>query len=355
MKKFLVFILIIINMTAILALWGCCLSTYANPATHPRMAIVGLAFPVILVANVAMILPWLLVRKRLIMLPLVGIGVCYTFIRDYCPFNRTKEVSEGAIKVITWNCHAYGNATGASADEKWANELTSYNYLKECKADIICLQEANGADHEERNAFEQSMDSAGYEKVATNGLTVFTKYHIADTTDVRYHSRGSNSSLVCTLTRANDTLLLINNHFESDQISTDHEADYHDAITNPNESNLKALGITFVDLLSEAASVRSQQIDSVATLVQEHQGWHIIVCGDFNDTPISYSYQEMKKHLSPAYREAGNGIGLTYNKKKFPVRIDHLFCSKNLKAERAEVDTSIATSDHYPVVFWLKK
>ena len=130
MKKFLVFILIIINMTAILALWGCCLSTYANPATHPRMAIVGLAFPVILVANVAMILPWLLVRKRLIMLPLVGMGVCYTFIRDYCPFNRTKEVSEGAIKVITWNCHAYGNATGASADEKWANELTSYNYLK---------------------------------------------------------------------------------------------------------------------------------------------------------------------------------------------------------------------------------
>ena len=73
----------------------------------------------------------------------------------------------------------------------------------------------------------------------------------------------------------------------------------------------------------------------------------VIVCGDFNDTPISYTYSTLKENLSDAFKESGIGIGNSYV--GIPsLRIDYIlhdkkFNSYNYKKNKYEL------SDHFPI------
>ena len=69
-----------------------------------------------------------------------------------------------------------------------------------------------------------------------------------------------------------------------------------------------------------------------------------------NDTPISYTFQRISRLLNNAFTESGNGIGISFNRKGFPVRIDHIFTSKDLKTHGTYVDGEIKSSDHCPIV-----
>ena len=76
----------------------------------------------------------------------------------------------------------------------------------------------------------------------------------------------------------------------------------------------------------------------------------MIICGDFNDTPVSYAHRVLTRHLTSAYRQSGNGLGFTFHEKGFPVRIDHiLFDGQTWKSSESEVINSITCSDHFPV------
>jgi endonuclease/exonuclease/phosphatase family metal-dependent hydrolase len=73
----------------------------------------------------------------------------------------------------------------------------------------------------------------------------------------------------------------------------------------------------------------------------------VIVCGDFNDTPISYTYSTIKENLADAFKESGIGIGNSYV--GIPsLRIDYIlhdkkFNSYNYKKYKYEL------SDHFPI------
>jgi endonuclease/exonuclease/phosphatase family metal-dependent hydrolase len=75
----------------------------------------------------------------------------------------------------------------------------------------------------------------------------------------------------------------------------------------------------------------------------------VIVCGDFNDTPVSYVYNKFSRLLKDAFIEAGSGTGTTF-RGNFPyVRIDYLFYSPPFKAQHYHTD-KVDLSDHYPLV-----
>lgn len=65
--------------------------------------------------------------------------------------------------------------------------------------------------------------------------------------------------------------------------------------------------------LAEASAIRAVQADSIARLVASYKGGGIIVCGDFNDSPISYTHRVVGEGLNDAFVESGNGFGISYN------------------------------------------
>ena len=68
--------------------------------------------------------------------------------------------------------------------------------------------------------------------------------------------------------------------------------------------------INISDKLNRAFSLRSKQAEAIAQHI-ENSPYPVIVCGDFNDTPVSYTYRMMKTGLKDAFRQSGFGFGGT--------------------------------------------
>lgn len=343
-------LLILLNLAALAALWLVSLTPMVHPAAHPRVAILGLAFPLVVAVNALFVVVWLLVRRRMVLLPLAGMALAAGPLLDYCPMNAEKNAPAGAMKVITYNCHGYG--VWRHPDDGTSPFDTVVAYLASSQADIICLQEAPAAGPY-TTALVDSLRQIGYDTASARGQLLLTRLKILGSDSIPYPNRSGNASYATRLLRGTDTLVVINNHFESDCISEDYQADYAAAVRG-EDVDLRALGHSFVTLLSSAAEVRASQVDSVTAYIDRlPQGRAVILCGDFNDTPLSYAYREMSRRLTSSFRESGRGVGLTYNKRKFPVRIDHIFHSPALRSFSTHVDRTIAVSDHFPVVTFL--
>jgi len=57
----------------------------------------------------------------------------------------------------------------------------------------------------------------------------------------------------------------------------------------------------------------------------------VIICGDFNDTPISYNYRQLTNDYWDSFTLSGNGIGGTTTIAPF-LRIDYILLSDELNS-----------------------
>ena len=97
-------------------------------------------------------------------------------------------------------------------------------------------------------------------------------------------------------------------------------------------------------------SVTSKQ---VAEEIKKIDTDYVLVCGDFNDTPISYTHRTIQGPLQDAYAASGCGVGVTYNENFFWFRIDDILHSANMKPINCTVD-KVRYSDHYPLWCYLQ-
>jgi endonuclease/exonuclease/phosphatase family metal-dependent hydrolase len=98
------------------------------------------------------------------------------------------------------------------------------------------------------------------------------------------------------------------------------------------------------------AQIRAEQ----AKILGEHiaQSPHpVILCGDLNDTPITYTYRILSKDLQDSFREKGAGIGSTFAGKLPTLRIDYVFAAKAFQVRDHRVP-DVELSDHFPV--WVR-
>ncbi|MBL4655878.1 MAG: hypothetical protein JKY33_08665 [Bacteroidia bacterium] len=72
------------------------------------------------------------------------------------------------------------------------------------------------------------------------------------------------------------------------------------------------------------------------------------MCGDFNDTPSSYAYEQISKHLTDNFDKGNFGLGATYAG-ELPIRIDYILNSKSITATKQQIIKE-KFSDHYPLV-----
>lgn len=99
--------------------------------------------------------------------------------------------------------------------------------------------------------------------------------------------------------------------------------------------------------LKYAFKKRAHQADVLTEHIQSSP-YPVIVCGDFNDTPVSYSYRKIRKDLVDAYIKSGRGIGNTYSGVFPSYRIDYILHSRDIQSVGFET-IKVNYSDHYPV------
>lgn len=334
------------NICCILLLWGCCLSTWITPASHPTISTIGLAFPIFLFLNAGFVLFWLIFRIKYIWIPIVGIACMASYIQDYCPIQTSVgKVPEGAVKVISFN------VLGASSPGK---RDSLYQRLREENADIVCLQEMSSGWYDWAESKKLTED-LGY-KVAHQGeLFVLTRYPILQENFGKDLFAGDGRTMACLVDFEGDSLIIVNNHLESYKLSPEDKTEYKDMMKDPEREKVKTGGHMLVQRVSVANALRGAQTDSLYKAVNAYESCRIVMCGDFNDTPISYTYQKMLKLLKNTYRESGIGVGRSFNEKGFFVRIDHIFVSHDWRSHKTCILTQEKLSDHYPIVTYLTK
>lgn len=327
-------------------------SPYIQPVEHPLRSCLGLAFPIFLIVNICFLFFWLIIRHyKLALLPLAGMLLAYPQIRTYMPVNfHTDHLPEGSLKILSYNIMGFNGCT------KKDGKNPILTYLQESGADILCLQEYATSDsqqHLTQKDVDQALkdypyhriDKLGKAEATTNRIACYSKYPILSARKLDYPS-SYNGSVVYELKIGKDTLTLINNHLESNKLTKEDKVVYEDMLASPQRDKVESGARLLLGKLAEASALRA---DAIARAVEQSKHPTVIVCGDFNDTPISYTHRVAGQGLNDAFTQSGQGLGISYNQNKFYFRIDHILTSKNLQTYNCTVDKSIKDSDHYPI------
>ncbi|HFB61362.1 MAG TPA: hypothetical protein ENJ69_00080 [Bacteroidetes bacterium] len=328
------------------------------PSQHTAVAVFGLVYPVLLLANLFFIAFWLLQKNSRWLLSLLILLVGFSHLKTNLNFSfhlRQNNPGPTAIKVMSYNVQGFARSNRAAYNPEIKKGILTF--LAKQNPDILCLQEYSG---KKRDLFRRKNNKNAYfhsyytQKGSKNtGLVIVTRYKIFQKGFLKfknYRTFGIFSDIVA----GNDTLRVINVHLASISL----EQDDLDLLSNPPSSRWKKQNVTnhFADIyhkLQRAFRLRERQLSRVIRTIQTSP-WPVVLCGDFNDTPSSWAYHRIATLLTDAFVEKGTGLGATYAGPLPFLRIDYLFAGKKYKVLSYQ-KYNLRFSDHYPVSMQIKK
>lgn len=350
LHRFLHKTLIIINILAALALLVCYLSTHISPERFWLPALIALGYPILSLINLLFVLYWALRLKWCFIISLCAILLGYNHLRSFARLTlSTKLVDEVAdISLITYNCNLFGLYSNKT--KPVANEMM--DYVLQGHHNIVCFQEFYtneqfGGEQAKRKlhmdahiCYSKSDGKSGY------GLATFSRFPIVGGGELRF-ADTHNGCIYTDLAVNGDTLRVYNVHLQSIRLKEHHLKFIHSGGAGASRDKTYAETTDIADRLHGAFKKRAAQADSIAAHVRSCRHM-VIICGDFNDPPVSYAYRQLAHGRNDAFVEAGRGIMPTYKRLWRILRIDHVLHSKHLRTLRCR-SPRVDYSDHYPV------
>lgn len=334
------------------------------PSITSIFSFLGLGFPIILFINVAYLILWLIFKHwKYALTCFVILALCYKPIFTYFPIHfKTKEVPEDCIKLLSYNVRSFNWLQG---DKALNNPI--FDYIIGEDADIICLQEFVASKSNKKNLITEAQVRKKLKKYpyhsiirfgnAKNpysyGVACYSKYPILKTERLKFTQSSYNGSVAYELDIKGKKVLLINNHLESNKITAADKQLYHNLSVSKDTETLNEVTKNIKERMGTAYAKREVQVKYIADYIKTHKMDATIVCGDFNDTPISYAYNTVKGNMTDAYASTGLGQGITYHENKFWFRIDYIMHSEEIESFNCTVG-NVKYSDHYPITAYLR-
>lgn len=371
MKRIIRRLLRYINLGLAILLVLSFMSPHISPAKLWFPSFLGLAYPYILILNIFFLVFWILMKKREFIISFlvillgwntlityVGIHPGAVFKKGY--FNnlsRDDRVSDNQLKVMSFNVRAFDQY-------HWADKPTAQQDILEMfrseDPDILCIQEYYTSDRGRPSQEEifSALDRTPYRHLEYRstrrgtkyGIGVFSHYPIVGSGRLDLQSK----SRICTWTDImvfDDTLRIYNMHLQSTRLSSRKYNLIDDPKLRYDDEQMEEIR-DISSRLKSAFIKRAGQADIIGDHIAESPH-PVIVCGDFNDTPISYTYHRISENLSDAFSKSSWGIGRTYNGKFPSFRIDYILHSPELETTHFS-RRKIRLSDHFPIIGYMK-
>lgn len=358
-SKIIVVTLKLLTVVFVLAYLVGVLSMWISPRTFISPAFLGLAYPLLLLIIFFLAVFWLIVARWKVSLALLLVLVfTWGAVKTYIPIHRKvaqENLPEDCIKVLSYNVMSFGFLPHTAQ-----NPNPILQYIRNSDADIVCLQEASL--YSERGKYVSMADIKNYlpaykyrnhqlaQGKEGSGLLLLSKYPILNVKNLSLKSE-SNGSVAYVISIWGKEVTVINNHLESFRLTLDDGKHY---LKMMKSGEAMALKRQMNAKLGLAYRRRAAQAEVVHQAIQQADKPYVLVCGDFNDTPISYVRHRIAQGLIDAYVDSGMGLGLSFNRGVYKVRIDHILCGSAFKPYNATVDNTIVASDHYPIYTYLK-
>ena len=346
MRKALINIFLIINLIVIISLFTAYLSVYISPDKNWIPSFFGLAYSFILIVNLLFIGFWLLFKPRYVLLSLVSIIIGWGFVSRYVQLNE-KKIEKGDVKVISYNVKYFIGDENLTQIEN-ANKIVSF--LEEQNADIICLQEARLRKNSIFNLQGtvkklKTINHYQYARTSTTfGSVTMTRFPIINMGEIRF-DESRNMTIFTDVIIQNDTVRIFNVHLQSYQIDPDKYSIIESPGINQEEDFKEVREMSYK--FKKASQMRAKQVREIRKYIDESP-YDVIVCGDFNDTPVSFAYQKLRGDLTDAFISSGEGVGRTYIGKLPSFRIDYVFHSEIFESFNFQT-YDFRMSDHLPI------
>ncbi|MEO5571126.1 MAG: endonuclease/exonuclease/phosphatase family protein [Bacteroidia bacterium] len=357
-EKFIFPVSLVISITAFFS----AIAPYVSPQKSWVLAFTGLGFPFIYTLNLFFLFFWIIKRKKLFIIPLIpflmGLKMVPTIVQ--IGNSGTKEIADPktSLKIMSFNARSFdlynwlGNFTGKSKIRARIFEM-----IKKESPDVVCFQEFYTCDSGKFQTVKIMMQDIGMHyahvvlpvnlyRIDHWGMATFSKYPLLNKSVIDFNHKGSNLCLYADMIAGNDTVRIYNCHLQSIRFGQEDYKFMNQIGYNIEEENTNGIK-KILSRLKIAFAKRALQADTVAANVRLSP-YPVIFCGDFNDTPTSYSYKTLSENLSDAFRESGNGLGTTYIGAFPAFRIDFILHSPQIKSyDYTTIKQKL--SDHYPI------
>ncbi len=329
-------------------------SGYIPPVRWIIPAFLGLFFPALLVAQIGVTIFWLLAwdKRRLLLVAAVWL-ISLPQLLVYFPISRAEKslgTEEESLRILSYNVCAFGFKPHTKTSPN-----ATLQYIKSSGADIVCIQEAmlnqnpwaGVVSKTLRSYLDEDYPYINVIRVNRGGstLALLSKYPIKEAKEIPLPSWVNGAVAYKVDIRGKETLV-INVHLESFRLR---RVDGEDYLRLAKEGDAIRLKDALRAKLSPTFRSHNIQANIIHDLIQSYGSGRVIVCGDFNDTPLSYARYKIGEGLEDAFVSKGNGLGITFHTRPFFVRIDHILFGPAFRALRCEVDKTASESDHYPI------
>ena len=315
-----------------------------NPVGHSARAMLVYILPVLIAANVLMLIFWLVRRKWIYaIIPTITIACCIPYIGTIYQFGSLdkKADAEKGLKIATYNVAMFGRETSGFL----AQDILAQ--MRRQKVDVLCMQEYSEMSGDKKNS-KNYMEYFPYMAVGRGDMVVFSRYPIKDSKTIDFDD-SNQSAMWADVDVKGQAIRFFNVHLETTGINrTMHQASKLQA-KNPYEdfspSNSRVMNALFGNYML-GMMFRAGQAITIANEKRQTEK-PCIICGDFNDVPYSFVYNTMLGDMVDGFKECGSGWMHTYRGKK-ALRIDYIFHDKFFKG-LTYYKEDLTTSDHLPV------
>lgn len=332
-----------LNVVGLVGLALAYLSPITKPSDIPYLLFFGTAYPWFLLLNILFSIIWLLKRSWAALLSISLLLFGYKHITSFIGLNLTSKNNankEKAIQITTFNVGGMFDLNQSKKENEEAFIKNFKNILEKYDSDVFCLQEVFYAGKESLLNL-----SPKYPHLITKGsLVVLSKHPILNKKNLAFTKDG-NGAIYADIYIKEETIRIYCVHLHSNKVTAETEQIIHEEELIEENNIRRAKKV--LERVYNATRIRAEH----ATELAEHANkspYKFVICGDFNDTPQSYTYATIANGLHDTFREGGFGLGTTFGGSIPALRIDYILTSRHFSTISCHIE-KVNLSDHYPV------
>lgn len=339
------------------------ISSRVSPLTFWPFAFLSLLFPYLLALNIILAVFWAFMKKWRFLVPLGAILIGWGHLSGLFALNDSDSIKNQAqsFKLLSYNVqNLSGNNLGIKDPDIESKIL---GVIKSESADIVCLQEFHA---EKRPRAEYYLDSLktlfncqGYSyqsyrpdpEHSLDAIVTFSKFPVLQESYLIDEVKRK-FAVITDLATNNGTIRVFNVHLASLYFRQEDYIFLTELDLPQEQENEIQKGLSrVIGKMKKAYQRRARQAIAIREQILASP-YPVIVCGDFNDPPLSYSFNKISKEMTDAFKESGKWFGTTYHGRLPAYRIDYMLHDDEFVSSNFEIIKK-KYSDHYPVKCYL--
>lgn len=353
-KRSPLFIGITFRLVLIIAFGALCISyisIFFNPTKFSFPLFFGLYYIPILAVNILLLIAALLRKSKSVIIPIIAILPSIIFYNLFYKFSSAEPGSENKNSIIieSYNVGTFKSSNSESDRDSCRDSIIKH--ISNTNPHIACFQEfyVNSKEQIDTLFPKYRYKHTHLFKLRNGkyfGNVILSKYPIISTGEVSFQ-KSTNLSIYADIKYRKDTIRVYNNHLESYNVSFTSLIKKFSKTENIQSDTIRNDIKSVHSKMRETFKKRSVQVDEILNNIEKSY-YPTIICGDFNDTPMSYTYYKLSKNHKDSFRESGRGFGSTFAPIWPLLRIDYILYPKEFSSVN-HITHKIKLSDHYPI------